>query len=66
MTRKEKLLASIYNKNLIFLKIKKLKLLIQNSYIESFIKKIYPDTLKIQIYEKQPIAILVNKKNKFF
>ena len=64
----KKLLAPIYNKNLIFLKNKEIeKLLIQNSYIESFIiKKIYPDTLKIQIYEKQPIAILVNKKNKFF
>tara|TARA_B100002051_G_scaffold275455_1_gene319570 strand:- start:2895 stop:3551 length:657 start_codon:yes stop_codon:yes gene_type:complete len=64
----KKLLAPIYNKNLIFLKNKEIeKLLTQNSYIESFIiKKKYPDTLKIQIHEKQPIAILVNKKNKFF
>ena len=39
----------------------------QNSFIESFkIKKKYPNTLKIEIYEKKPIAVLFNKKNKFY
>ena len=34
------------------------------SFIDSFnIKKIYPNTLKIEIFEKKPIAILINKKN---
>ena len=35
--------------------------------IESFkIKKIYPDTVKIEIFEKIPIAILHDKKKKYF
>ena len=39
----------------------------QNNFIESFnIKKIYPSTLIIQIFEKKPIAILFNKKNKYY
>ena len=39
----------------------------QNSFIESFeIKKKYPDTIKIKIFEKKPIAILFNKKKKFY
>ena len=61
-------LAPIYNKNLIFLKNKEVEeLLIQNSLIQSFtIKKKYPSTLKIKIFEKKPIAILINKKNKFY
>ena len=64
----KKSLAKIYNRNLIFLNNKDIELtLTQNSLIESFIlKKKYPDTLKIKIFEKKPIAILVNKKNKFY
>ena len=39
----------------------------QNSFIESFnIKKKYPSTLKVKIFEKKPIVILQNKKNKFY
>ena len=39
----------------------------QNSFIESFnIKKKYPDTLIIKIFEKKPIAILLSKKEKFY
>lgn len=35
--------------------------------IESFkIKKIYPDTVKIEIFEKIPIAILHDKRKKYF
>ena len=64
----KKLLYKIYNKNLIFLKNKEIeRALMQNSFVESFkIKKIYPNTLKIEIFEKKPIAILLNKKSKFY
>ena len=62
------LLIPFYNKNLIFLNNNKVKkALMQNSFIESFnIKKKYPSTLKIKIFEKKPIAILLNKKEKFY
>ena len=62
------LLAPIYNKNLIFLENTEIKkILMQNNFIDSFkIKKKYPSTLLIKIYEKKPIAILLNKKNKFY
>ena len=58
----------IYNKNLLFLKNAEIKqLLFDESFIESFkIKKKYPETLKIEIFEKKPIAILLNKKGKFY
>ena len=62
------LLIPFYNKNLIFLNNNKVKkALMQNSFIESFnIKKKYPSTLKIIIFEKKPFAILFNNKNKFY
>ena len=62
------LLIPFYNKNLIFLKNNEVKkALMQNSFIESFnIKKKYPSTLNVKIFEKKPIAVLFNKKNKFF
>ena len=62
------LLVPFYNKNLIFLdKNEVKKALMQNSLIESFnIKKKYPSTIKVKIFEKKPIAVLFNKKNKFF
>ena len=64
----KKLLFPIYNKNLIFLKNLEIeKALMQNSFIESFeIKKKYPNTLTIKIFEKKPIAILQHNKNKFY
>ena len=64
----ENLLTPIYNKNLIFLNnIEIKKALMQNSFIESFkIKKKYPNSLSIKIFEKKPIAILFNKKKKFY
>ena len=64
----KKLLLKIYNKNLIFLKNKEIeRALMQNSFVESFkIKKIYPNTLKIEIFEKKPIAILLSNKSKFY
>ena len=63
----ENLLIQIYNKNLILLDTQEIKnALLQNSFIESFeIKKKYPDTIKIKIFEKKPIAILFNKKKNF-
>ena len=59
-----KSLNSIYNKNLLFLKNSEIEAkLKENSFIESFnIKKIYPNTLKIKIFEKKPIAIFIHKK----
>ncbi len=64
----KKLLFPIYNKNLLFLSNHEIKkALKQNSFIESFeIKKKYPSTLKIEIYEKKPIAIIFKKKEKFY
>ena len=61
-------LQSIYNKNLIFLKKNEIEeILKQNSLIESFkIKKIYPSSLNIEIFEKKPFAILIQKKKKFY
>ena len=62
------LLSPIYNKNLLFLENSEVKkVLMQNSLIESFsIKKKYPSTLKIKIFEKKPIAILLIKDKKFY
>ncbi len=63
----KKLLSTVYNKSLFNLKNSEIKnMLIQESFIESFnIKKKYPNTLKIKIYEKKPIAILLKNQNKF-
>ncbi len=64
----QKLLSQFLNKNIIFLKNSEIeKALLANNFIESFdIKKKYPDTLKVRIYEKKPIAILINKKKKYY
>tara|TARA_B100001027_G_scaffold26963_1_gene15910 strand:- start:441 stop:1100 length:660 start_codon:yes stop_codon:yes gene_type:complete len=63
-----KKISFIYETNLIFIKREKLqKKLNQIDFIESFeIKKVYPDKIKIKIFEKKPIAIIQNKKNKSF
>ena len=64
----KKLLVPIYNQNLLFLGNKKIQnLLIQNEFIESFnVRKKYPDTLLVKIFEKKLIAILVYKKRKYY
>ena len=64
----KELLIPLYEKNLIFLSYSEIeKALMQNSFIESFnIKKKYPQSLEIEIFEKQPVAILFNKKEKFY
>ena len=61
-------LAFIYGTNLIFLNTSDItKVLKKKSFIESFeIKKIYPNKLKIKIFEKKPILILQHKKKKFY
>ncbi len=58
----------LYEKNLFFLNKNLIrKKLDKNSLIESFkIKKIYPNTVKIQVFEKEPVFILQNKKKKFY
>ena len=64
----KKLLAPIYGKNLFIIKNSEIeKVLMQNTLINSFnLKKKYPDKLRIEIFEKEPIAILVDKKKKFY
>ena len=58
----------LYNENLFFLNIKEIEKNLKSfSFIESFsIKKVYPNKLTIKIREKKPIAILQNKKEKFY
>ena len=64
----KKNLIPFYQKNLLLIDNKKIeKVLMQNSYIESFIiKKKYPNKMEIKIFEKIPIAILQNKKKILF
>ena len=58
----------LYNSDLFFLNVNNIeKILLKHSFIQSFeIKKIYPNKLKITIFEKKPIAILQHKKEKFY
>ena len=62
------ILIPFYNKNLLFLKnIEVKKVIMQNTFIDGFeIKKKYPATLKIKIFEKKPFAVIFNNKNKFY
>ena len=64
----KKLLTPLYEKNLILLSYSEIeKELMQNSFIESFkVKKKYPQVLKIEIFEKKPIAIIFDKKKNFY
>ncbi len=64
----EKKLFFLYDRNLFFLKSSDIKEILQNvDFVESFeLKKIYPDKIVINIFEKKPIAILQNKKKKFY
>ena len=61
------LLTPLYEKNLILLSYSEIeKALMQNSFIASFkVKKVYPKTLKIKIFENKPIAIVLYKKKNF-
>ncbi|MFL2852682.1 MAG: cell division protein FtsQ/DivIB [Candidatus Pelagibacter sp.] len=61
-------LSFLYEKSLFFLESEEIKTKLKDeAFIESFsIKKIYPNTLKLMIVEKKPVAILQNKKKKFY
>ena len=63
-----KKLSFLSDINLIFLDKNEIeKKLNRIDFIDSFeIKKIYPNKIKIRVYEKKPIAILQNKKEKFY
>ena len=56
----------LYGKNIIFLNSYELKKNIdQNSFIKTIeIKKIFPNKLVIKVFEKEPIAILIDKYQK--
>ena len=64
----KKNLDFLYKENLFFLNIKDIEENLKNeTFIESFrLKKIYPNTIKIIVVEKEPVAILLNKKKKFY
>ena len=61
-------LSFLYNKSMIFLNSYEIKKKIEKkSFIKRLeVKKIYPNKLIIRIFEKEPIAILIDKKKKFF
>lgn len=61
-------LSFLLNQNLVFLNSYEIKKKIKKqNFIKSLeIKKIYPNKLIIKIEEKEPIGILINKKDKFF
>ena len=67
--KKEKIIDKLnflYQTNLFLLNTSSIEdKLSEIEFIESFeVKKIYPDSIQITIYEKEPIAILQNKKQK--
>ncbi len=64
----QKKLSFLYSKNLFFLKIRDIEeKLNEISFINSFeIKKIYPNKIKIKIFEHEPLVILQDKKNKYY
>ncbi len=61
-------LKFLYNESLFFLNTQKIRINLENeTFIQSYsIKKIYPYTLRLSIVERKPIAILQNKKKKFY
>ena len=62
----KKKLLFLYDTNIFSINVKDINLkFAEIDFIESFeLKKIYPDKIKIKIYERKPIAILQNKKEK--
>ena len=61
-------LSFLYDTSFYFLKKTDIEKALENEeFVEGFhIKKIYPDKIKIKIFEKKPVAILQNKKKKFY
>ena len=62
----EKSLSQLYETNLFILNKKKISdELKELNFVDSFeVKKIYPNKLKIRIFEKEPIAIIYHKNEK--
>ncbi len=62
----KKNLSFLYNQNLFLMKTNEVKNKINEiDFIDSFkIKKIYPNEIRIKVFEKTPIVILQNKKEK--
>ena len=62
----KKTFSFLYSKNIIFLNSNELKKNIdQKGFIEKIeIKKIFPNKLVIKVYEKEPIALLIDNKQK--
>lgn len=61
-------LSYLEGKNLLFINEEELKsTILRFDFISSFeLKKILPDTLKIKVFEKKPIAIFIKEKKKFY
>ncbi len=61
-----KIFSFLYNKNIVFLNSYELKKNIdQKSFIKKVeIKKIFPNRLVVKVFEKEPIAILIDKNKK--
>ena len=64
----KKQLSFVYQSNILFLKKNKItQELSKISFIESYeIKKIFPNKIKIKIYEKKPIVVMQNENEKYF
>ena len=64
----EKKLDFLLSENLFLMNIDEIhRSLKELDFIDSFsVKKIYPNTIKINVIEKKPIAILQNKKKKYY
>ena len=61
-------LSFLYGSNLFFIDTNQIKKQLKKiEFIKSYkIKKIYPETIVIKIFERKPVAIIQNKKNKKF
>ena len=61
-------LSFLYKENINLLNPKEIKKkLDENSFFSGFeIKKIYPNKLKVKVFEKKPIFILQNKRKKYY
>ena len=64
----KKELSFLYKKNLFFLRKGEIEdKLSKISFIESYeLKKVYPNEIKVKIFEKKPVVILKNKKKILF
>ena len=64
----KKELSFLYKKNLFFLRKGEIEdKLSKISFIESYeLKKVYPNAIKVKIFEKKPVVILKNKKKKYY